>query len=67
MGQIFQTQFLVEWRRISLKYSSCAQGVMVFVSIWGEKAVALANFKKKSEGDVGPGPMGRKLQMNIMK
>ena len=33
MGEIFQTYFLMEWRRISLKYSSCTQGVMVFVSI----------------------------------
>ena len=31
---------------------------MVFVSIWGEKAVGLANLKKKSEG---PGPMGLDL------
>ena len=33
MGQRFQTDFLMEWRRISLKYSSCTQGVMVFLSI----------------------------------
>ena len=33
MGQIFQTKFLMEWGQISLKYSSCAQGVMIFVSI----------------------------------
>ena len=33
MGPRFQTDFLMEWHRISLKYSSCAQGVMVFVSI----------------------------------
>ena len=33
MGQRFQTKFLMEWHRISLKYSSCTQGVMVFVSI----------------------------------
>ena len=33
MGQRFQTDFLMEWCRISLKYLSCAQGVMVFVSI----------------------------------
>ena len=32
-GQRFQTKFLMEWCRISLKYSSCTQGVMVFVSI----------------------------------
>ena len=51
MGQRFQTDFLMEWRRISLKYSSCTQGVMVYVSIWGEKAVGSANFKKKSGGD----------------
>ena len=58
----FQTEFLMEWWRISLKYSSCAQGVMVFVSIWGEKAVGLANFEKKSGViDVGPGPMGLDL------
>ena len=58
MGQRFQTKFLMEWRQISLKYLSCAQGMMVFVSIWGEKAVGLANLKKKSEG---PGPMGLDL------
>ena len=34
---------------------------MVFVSISGEKAVELAIFKKKSQGDVGPGPMGLDL------
>ena len=33
MGQIFQTDFMMEWGRISLKYSSCTQGVMVLVSI----------------------------------
>ena len=33
MGPRFQTDFLMEWHQISLKYSSCAQGVMVFVSI----------------------------------
>ena len=27
----------------------------------------ISHLNKKSEGDVGPGPMGRKLQMNIMK
>ena len=63
MGQRFQSDFLMEWSRISLKYSSCAQDVMVFASIWGEEAVGLANFKKKSEGDVGPGPMGIDLDL----
>ena len=29
----FKLDFLMEWRQISLKYSSCTQGVMVFVSI----------------------------------
>ena len=33
MGQRFQTDFLMEWHRISLKYSSCVQGMMVYVSI----------------------------------
>ena len=33
MGQRFLTKFLIEWHRISLIYSSCTQGVMVFVSI----------------------------------
>ena len=32
MGQRFQTKFLMEWLRISLKYSSGTQGVMVFDS-----------------------------------
>ena len=32
MGQRFQTKFLIEWLRISLKYSSGTQGVMVFDS-----------------------------------
>ena len=49
MGQRFQTDFLMEWCQISTKYSSCAQGVMVFDSTWGEKAVGLTNFKKKSD------------------
>ena len=32
-GPGFQSIFLMEWSYISLKYSSCAQGVVVFVSI----------------------------------
>ena len=32
-GPGFQSNFLMEWGRISTKYSSCAQGVMVFGSI----------------------------------
>ena len=31
-GPGFQTDFLMEWGRISTKYSSCAQGMMVFDS-----------------------------------
>ena len=58
MGPDFQTDFLMEWGRISLKYLSCAQGVMVFDSSWGKKAVESANFKKKS-GVMGPVPMGQ--------
>ena len=53
MGKGFQTHFLMQWARISTKYSSCAQGVMVFDSTWGEKAVGSANLKKKSEGNLG--------------
>ena len=61
-GPGFQSIFLMEWGYISLKYLSCAQGVVVFVSIWGEKAVGLAISKKKSEGDVmDPWPMGLDL------
>ena len=30
-----------------------------------EEAIGLANFKKKSEGDVGPGPMGLDLLGNF--
>ena len=63
MGQRFQTDLLMEWRRISLKYSSCTQGVMVFVSIWGEKAVGSANFKKKSGGDGGSRGHGSRSNM----
>ena len=33
MGPDFQTDFLMEWGCISTKYSSYAQGVMVFDSI----------------------------------
>ena len=32
MGERFQTKFLMEWLRISLKYSSGTLGVMVFDS-----------------------------------
>ena len=32
-GPGFQHNFLMEWGHISLKYSSCVQGVMVFDSI----------------------------------
>ena len=31
-GPGFQSNFLMEWGRISTKYSSCAEGVMVFDS-----------------------------------
>ena len=54
MGQIFQSDFLMKWLRISLKYSSCTQGVMVFDSTGGEKAVQLGILKKNSGGDPGP-------------
>ena len=27
----------------------------------------ISHFEEKLEGDVGPGPMGRKLQINIMQ
>ena len=49
MGQRFQTDIMMEWLLIFTKYSSCAQGVMVFDSTWGEKAVGLANLKKNSD------------------
>ena len=55
MGQRFQTKFLIKWLRISLKYSSGTQGVMVFDSTEGEKAVELSIL----EGD--PVPMGLDL------
>ena len=37
--------------------------MVVPICLPSEQTVGLANFKKKSEGDVGPGPMG--LDQNI--
>ena len=56
-----------QWRHISLKYLRYEHLVVVLRCLPSEETVGLAILKKKSEGDVGPGPMGRKLQMNIMK
>ena len=55
------------WRHISLKYLRYEHLVVVLRCLLSEETVGLAILKKKSEGDVGPGPMGRKLQMIIMK
>ena len=30
MGSGFQTKFVIKWSRISTRYLSCVQGVMVF-------------------------------------
>ena len=40
---------------------------MVFDSISGEEAVGLANFKKKSGGDVGPGPMPMGIDLDLLE
>ena len=56
-----------QWWHISLKYLRYEHLEVVLRCLPSKETVELAILKKKSEGDVGPGPMGRKLQMNIMK
>ena len=47
-----------QWQHIFFKYLRYEPCGVVLRCLPSEEAVGLAILKKKSEGDVGPGPMG---------
>ena len=55
-----------QWQHIFLKYLRYEPCVVVLRCLPSEEAVGIAILKKKSEGKVGPVPMGQRFQTDFL-